>query len=187
MAAGPGGPAPFASMPSPLDRVRDVLGVGVDEIPGATVSTEIPIPDRVINRFIARALQQRPNAPVSAVRIETSDGDRFVAHVSIRKLPMIPEISVAAEVERQPQLPESPVLWLRWSLPHLGPIARIAAPIVSNLKGLPPGIRIDGERAAIDVAELLRARGLGDVVALVTRLEVGTMAGRVVVRLELRT
>jgi hypothetical protein len=171
---------------SPLDRVRDLIGVDLKDIPGATVAGEIPLPDEVLNRFIEQALARR-DAPVTAVRIETGDGDRFLAHVSIRGPRLVPQIKVLAQIDRQPQLPQSAVLWLRWSLPGMGPLAMFATPFLSNLKALPPGIRIDGDRIAVDIAELLRARGLEQLLTLVSRLQLGTRAGQAIVRFELRT
>jgi hypothetical protein len=177
---------PLTTMSPPLVRVRDVLGVRLDEIPGASIAGDIPIPDEVINRFIAQALA-RAQAPVTRVRIETGDADRLLAYVTIRGPRLIPELKVLAEIERQPELPQSPVLGLRWSLPGMGPLAMIAAPFLSNLKNLPPGIRIEGERALIDLGELLRSRGMADLLPLVARLNVGTRSGRLVVRFEVRT
>jgi hypothetical protein len=170
----------------PFDRVRDLLGVDLNEIPGATVSGEIPLTDDVINRFIAQALARR-QAPVTAVRIETGDGDRFLAHVSVRGPKIVPQLKMVVHIERQPQLPESPVLWLRWTMPGMGPLAMFASPFLANLKGLPPGIRIDGERIAVDLAELLRARGLEQWLTLVRRLQLATRAGQAIVRFEVRT
>lgn len=166
--------------------MREVLGIGVEDLPGATVAGDIPIPQSLLNRFIAQALA-RSQAPVSTVRLELLDGDRFLAHVTIRGLRLIPEVTVAAEVERQPDLPQSPVLTLRWSLPHLGAIARIASPFVSGLKGLPPGVRMEGERATVNVAELLASRGLADIVPLLARVEVHTRSGAALLRFEVRT
>jgi len=166
--------------------MRDVLGISINDLPGAMVAGEIPIPDPMINRFITQALS-RSNVPVTAVRIETSDGDRFLAHVTIRGPRLIPEIKVLGEFEQQPDLPRSPVLTVRWSLPGMGPLAMIAAPFLSNLKGLPPGVRIDGERATVNVAEVLQSRGMADLLPLLARLQVGTRAGRAVVTFEVRT
>jgi hypothetical protein len=63
----------------------------------------------------------------------------------------------------------------------------MAAPFVSQLTSLPPGVRIEGERVLVDVAEMLRARGLGETVRYVRRLDVGTRVGQILVRFELRT
>jgi len=173
-------------MPTTLDRIRELLGVGLDEITGGTLSLDLPIPDGVINRLVTSAIE-RSQGPVRSVRIESGEDDRFLAHVTVRGPRLIPELKVLAVIERQPELPQSPVLMLRWSLPGMGPLAMIAAPFLSNLKDLPPGIRIDGEHAFVNVAELLRARNLGDLVPLISRLELGTKTGRAIVRLELRT
>jgi hypothetical protein len=100
---------------------------------------------------------------------------------------LIPELRVLVEIERQPELPQSPVLVLRWSLPGMGPLAMIAAPFLSNLNKLPPGIRIDGEHALVDLADLLRSRGLADLLPLIAQLRVGTQPGRLLVRFEVRT
>jgi hypothetical protein len=62
----------------------------------------------------------------------------------------------------------------------------MAAPFLSNLKNLPPGVRIEGERALVDVAEMLRVRRLGEALRYVRRLEIGTRIGQVIVRFELR-
>jgi len=176
----------LTAMPSPLDRVRDLLGVGLDEIPGARVAGEIPIPDPVINRLVAQALE-RSQAPVTRVHVETGDADRLLAYVTIRGSRLIPEIKVLIEIDRQPDLPQSPVLVLRWSLPGMGPLAMIAAPFVSNLKNLPAGIRLDGERAIVDLADMLRSRGMADLLSLLGRLNVNTQAGRLLLRFEVRT
>jgi hypothetical protein len=172
-------------MPSPLERLRELLGVGLNEVPGAIVTAEVPVPDAVINRFITEALA-RSQTPVAAVRIETGDDDRFTAHVTVRGPRLIPELKLLAEIEQQPT-PQSPMLVLRWALRGMGPLAMMAAPFLANLKGLPPGVRIDGERVIVNVAEVLRSRGLGELLPLITRLELGTRAGRAIVRLELRT
>jgi hypothetical protein len=173
-------------MSSPLDRLRTVVGFGLEEIPGATLQTEIPVPDAVLNRLIAQALAGRESV-VSAVEIETGEGDRFAAHVIVRGPRLIPQLKVHAEIERQPEFPGLPVLVIRWSLPNLGPLAMMAAPFLANLKGLPRGIAIDGERAFINVAELLETRGLGDLLPLLRRLELHTTPEHAVLRLEMRT
>jgi hypothetical protein len=170
---------------SPFDRVRELLGIDLKDVPGATLTGEIPLHDDVIDRLVAQALA-RQESLVSAVRIESADGDRFVARVTVRA-PLVPELNVLLQIERQPVLPESPVLWLHWSLPGLGPLAAFASPFLAKLKQLPPGIRIAGDQIAVDIAELLRARGFEAWLALVTRLELHTRAGQSIVRFELRT
>jgi hypothetical protein len=173
-------------MPSPLlDRVYQLLGPDLQEIGGTVVAGEIPISDAVINRVVGEALAGR-NLPVTAVRIEAEDDGRLMANVSIRGPRLIPQIRIAAAIDRQPEMPQSPVLGLRWSLPGMGPLAMFASPFLSQLKSLPPGIRIEGDRILIDIAQVLRQQGLADVLRYVTGLQIGTRRGRVIVRFELR-
>ena len=172
-------------MPSSLDRLRDLLGVGLEELPGSSLVAEIPIPEVVINRLIAQALA-RHEGRLSALHIETGDDNRFVAHVTVRGSRLIPVLKVFGEIDRQPQFPRSPVIVVRWSLRNMGPLAAMAAPFLSNLKGLPPWISIEGDRAFINLADLLRARGQGDLVPLIARGEITPRLGHAVVRLECR-
>jgi hypothetical protein len=78
------------------------------------------------------------------------------------------------------------VIVVRWALRNMGPLAAMAAPFLTNLKGLPPWISIEGDHAFVNLAELLRARGLGDLVPLIARGELTTRLGKAIVRLELR-
>jgi hypothetical protein len=170
----------------PFARLYQILGPNLRDISGSTVTGEVPIADSLINRFIADALAAR-QAPVTAVQLESRDEGRLLAHVTLRGPKFIPPVTVAIHVEEQAQFPDAPVVVLRWSLPKLGLLGNMAAPFISQLTSLPPGIRIDGERVLVDVAEMLRARGLGETVRYIRRLDIGTRSGQVVVRFELRT
>jgi hypothetical protein len=57
----------------------------------------------------------------------------------------------------------------------------LAAPALSYFKAMPPGIRMDGDRLAVDVRELLRLRGFGDLFPFIRRLEVHTRPGGLIV------
>jgi len=174
-------------MPStdPFARLYEILGPNFRDVSGSTVTGEVPVADSLINRFIADALAAR-QAPVTAVKLESLDDRRLIAHVTLRGPSFLPPVAVAISIEEQPQFPASPVLGLRWSLPKLGFLGNMAAPFLSNLK-TPPGVRIEGERAFVDVAEMLRAQGFGEAVRYVHRMEIGTRVGQIVVRFELRT
>jgi hypothetical protein len=168
----------------PFARLYQILGPNLRDISGSTVTGEVPIADSLINRFIADALAVR-QAPVTAVQLESRDEGRLLAHVTLRGPKFIPPVTVAIYVEEQAQFPDTPVVVLRWSLPKLGFLGNMAAPFISQLKSLPPGVRIEGERVLVDVAEMLRARGLGETVRYIRRLDIGARIGQVVVRFEL--
>ena len=75
---------------------------------------------------------------------------------------------------------------MRWTLRGLGPLALLAAPVMAYLKKLPAGVRMDGDRLWVNVEEILRQRGLGEIVPLLTGIRVTTRERRFVVAFELR-
>ena len=164
------------------DTIRERLGVDIGTFAGANVSGEIPLPDDFINRLIAQRLSGHPQ--VQAVRVESHDGDALVVHV-VPRARLLPAMRIVAQIESQPEFPQNPILLLRWSMPAAGALAMFAAPIVSYFKAMPPGIRMDADRIAIDVRELLRGRGFEDVIGFIRRLAVHTRQGAVMARFEL--
>jgi hypothetical protein len=90
-----------------------------------------------------------------------------------------------ARIEDQPE-PQRPVLGVRWSMPGLGPLGLLAGAALSWLKALPRGLRAEDDRILVDVAELLRAQGLGDLLPVVSKVQVHTRRGAFVLKCELR-
>jgi len=168
----------------PFARLHELLGPDLRDISGSTITGEIPIAHTLINRLIADALAGR-QAPVTAVDLEPRDEGRLLAHLSLRGPRFIPPVTVAIHIEEQPHFPDSPILGLRWSLPKLGFLGNLAAPFLSQLKSLPPGVGLEGERVFVDVAEMLRSHGLGEAVRYLRRLEVATRVGQVIVNFTL--
>jgi hypothetical protein len=166
------------------DELRAATGIDLSELDGATASGEIPLTDDLLNRLIAGRLSVR-EGPIESVHLEARPRDAFAVRVRPRS-GWLPALTIEARITRQPILPESPVLVMHWSVAGLGPLARLAGPALALLDALPPGIRIEGDRAEVDLAELLRAQGHDDVLPLVRHIEVTTDAGRVVVRFAVR-
>jgi hypothetical protein len=54
------------------------------------------------------------------------------------------------------------------------------------LKRLPHGLRADDDRILVDLAEVLRAQGLGDLLPYIAKAAVHTRRGAFVLQLELR-
>jgi hypothetical protein len=161
-----------------IDHLRTLLGMQFEQLAGAHVSGELPLSDTVVNRAVAERLGS--SAHVQAVHVHARDGDAVDVHLTLRGVPMISSVPVSLRIARQPLLPTSPVLEMEWSLAGLGALARIAGPFVTRMAKLPPGVRIDRDRIAIDLEEVLQAQGLADVLRLITRLEVHTRDGRIV-------
>jgi hypothetical protein len=166
------------------DQLRETTGIDLSELAGAHASGEIPLPDGLLNRIIAERLAAR-QTPIEAVHLESRPENAFLVRVRPRS-GWLPALTLEAAITGQPALPESAVLTLHWSVTGLGFLARLAGPALALVDALPPGIRVEGDRAEIDLSELLRAQGHDDVLPLVRHLEVLTEPGRVVVRFAVR-
>jgi hypothetical protein len=149
------------------------------------VAGELPVTDAVINRVLGDSFAGSAG-PVTGVRVHAADGDTLHVALSLQGVPMISRVPVTLTIDQQPVLPHSPVLGLTWSLAGLGALARIAAPFVTRVKRLPPGVRIDGDRVLVNVADLLRAQGLDEALRHMTLLQVHTRDGQVRLHFELR-
>ena len=165
------------------ERLRALLGVELEELAGATVSGELPVRADVVNRLIAAKLAGG-TGPLIAVRVQPVADNLIDVGVTPR-LRLLPFFRVEARIVQQPALPERPLLLLRWTVPGAGMLVRLAAPFISNLESLPPGVRIDGELAAIDLRQLLAAHGAGELLQYVKALRIETRPGAFVVKFEL--
>ena len=169
--------------PSPLDPLRQVFGERLEALAGSVVAGEVPITAQIVNRLIASALA-KSDAPITGAEVVVLEHDAFTVHVKPRA--PLPTVRVDVVIDRQPELPAQPMVGMRWALRGLGPLAMLATPFLSSLKRLPAGVRLDGDRIWVNVEELLRQRGLGDIVPLLTRARVTTSEQRFMIAFELR-
>jgi hypothetical protein len=161
--------------------VRQRTGVDLRELAGSTLAGEIPLSDALVNRMLAERLAQ--HAQVAAVRVQAQQNDTVAIQV-VPRARLMPALNITARIERQPEFPQQPMLLVRWAMPAAGPLALFAAPVLAYFKAMPQGIRMDGDRIAVDLRELLHSRGLDDVLALIRKLEIHTRPGGFLVRFE---
>jgi hypothetical protein len=164
------------------DLFRERVGVDIREIAGAQVAGELPVGDTLVNRLIAERLAQHPQ--IASVRVQPQDNDTVGIQV-VPRARLMPTLKLIARVERQPEFPDNPTLLLRWSMPAAGPLAMLAAPVLSMFKKMPAGITMDGDRIAVDLRALARSRGFDDALGYVRRLAIHTRPGGFVARFEL--
>jgi hypothetical protein len=161
-------------MASVAERVGALLGVNVDELAGTRVSGELLIPTAVVNRLIAARLAQAAT-PIAAIHVEPRQDNVVEADVTPSSR-LSPRVRVQAMIEQQPAFPDSQRLVLRWRIPAVGLLARLAAPVIANLKSLPPGVRIDADFVVIDLRDILASQGHADLIAFVLALRIETRA-----------
>ena len=167
------------------DKLRQLAGIELQEVRGSAFGGEIPLTAALVNRLLARQLARR-GGPIAGVVLEPHEGQRFTANLELRGQPFLKDARVEVQIEKQPELPDHPMFLLKWSMPGLGPLARMAAPFVSQFKQLPPGIRIDSDHVLIDLRALLDSLGYGELLAHLTGLHVQTKEGAFVVRFDVR-
>jgi hypothetical protein len=145
---------------------------------GSEVYAAIKLSAELLNETIAaltpatsavRQLTVRPRAANAIdVRVEVSH-------------PFVPAINVTVVIDRQPQLPDDPVLVLR--LTGGAGMLRVIAPAIAKFTVLPPGVRLEGDRLLVDLRAQLQQLGQEALLACAQQLEVATVEGTVVVLL----
>lgn len=151
------------------------------ELHGARVTATIPIAERLINELIAVALPR--SAPVRDVLVHPLPGNRIAVRARLSRADFLPPITLTAEIERQPELPDAPLVLRVLSLPGL---LSIAAAATSFLATLPPGVRMDNQRVLVDLPLLLERHGFGEWVRYLEMVRITTEEGRLIADVALR-
>ena len=167
------------------DKLRQLAGLELHEVRGSAFGGEIPLTAALVNRLLAQRLA-RWSGPIAGIVLEPHEGQRVTANLELRGQPFLRDARVEVQIEKQPELPDHPMFLLRWSMPGLGPLARMAAPFVSQIKQLPPGVRIDSDHVLIDLRALLDSLGYGELLPHLTGLHVQTREGAFVVRFDVK-
>jgi len=167
-----------------LDLIALQQRSGFADLAGSEGQGSIRITDRLLNQFIATAMQG--TQALREVQVRTLGGDRLQARVVLAKPSFLPPFTIGIAIERQPELPAAPVLVAK--LHGAGGLMRLAGAATTFLNVLPPGTRMEGDRVFVDIAALLQQRGFGFVLQHADELRVHTEEGalRVAFRARLR-
>jgi hypothetical protein len=157
-----------------LALLREQQSTHFADLAGAHASFTIPVSERLLNRIIAERLPR--TAPISELQLRAEEANHVTVSVKLAKFAFLPAVRVRFAIERQPDLPASPVLVLR-----IEGKAALAGPALRFLEVLPPGVRLENDRLSVDLATLLAQYGAADALSYLTALEVTTAAGRIIV------
>jgi hypothetical protein len=149
---------------------------GFADLEGAHASITVPVSDRLVNELIAEWTP--PSAPVRDVRVRSHADNRIAVQLRVGGASFLPPLSFTLQIDRQPELPSSPVLVLKLTT---GGLLAMAGPALRFLDALPPGIRVDHDRIHIDLGQLLERQGLGAAMRALEHLEITTAEGALVV------
>jgi hypothetical protein len=158
-----------------MTLLREQQAANFADVAGANGFVILPISDRLLSRLIAERLP--PSAPVSDLELSADAGNELAVRVRLTRAAFLPPITVRFVIERQPRLPESPVIELRMMSEGLAALAGTALKFVDVL---PPGVRLEGDKVSIDLAALAAQYGVAEVLPYLTDLEITTTVGRVV-------
>jgi len=151
---------------------------GFSDIAGAHASVVLPVSDRLVSRLVAE--RASPDWPVSVVEVRAEAADRFVVSLRLKGPTFLPLLRVRFEIERQPELPSSPVLVLR-IVPDA--LTAVATPFLRFLKRLPEGVGFDGSRLTLHLWTILSGSGIPDEVRQrLTSLAIHAEEGRFVLQ-----
>ena len=146
------------------------------DVKGARVSASIPVSERLLNEIVGASVP--PSAPVRDVSVHPQAGNRLSVRARLRRSDLLPPFTLKLAIERQPELPNSPLVLRVLTLPGL---LSLAGSALSLNTMFPPGVKLDNDRVLIDVKVLLERQGFGDVIAYLETLRISTEEGRLVV------
>jgi hypothetical protein len=160
-----------------LDRLR---ASGFAEVKGARASLSIPVSEAMLNELITAALPA--GGPLRDLHVRPQAGNRLAVRARASRLDFLPPMTISLQIEGQPLLPDTPLVVRILSMPGL---LSVAGSMLSP-NSLPPGIRMERERVLVDVRQLLEAKGFGEIVPLIERLQVSSEEGRLLIDVDIQ-
>jgi hypothetical protein len=155
------------------DQKRD----GFPDLAGSEGQGTIRLSERLLNTIVTEQL--RGSASIRELRLSPRAGNRIGVRVVLAKPSFLPPLSLEVVIDKQPSLPDDPVLGL--TLSGMGGMLRFAGPTAAFLNVLPPGVRMAGERVFVDLRAVLAPHGLTSVLDYIREVAVGSEDGRIVV------
>jgi len=135
------------------------------------------VSDRLLNEILAEGVTLP--SQIRELQVQSRAGNRIGIRVKVGGA-FFPAINVTLAIERQPELPASPVLVLKL---EMGGLLGMAGPALRFLDSLPPGIHLDHDRIHVDHAKLAEQRGLEAWLAYFDVLRVDTAEGSIILTL----
>jgi hypothetical protein len=155
-----------------LERiVTEQRRVHFSGLSGSELGGTIRISDRLLNECISAALPS--NGPIRALTVRSREGNWLDAKVTLAKPSFLPPLSAELVIDRQPTLPNDPVLALRLA-GNAGSLMKLLNSPLRRAVSLPPGIRIDGDRLLVDLRAVLQDRGQASLLDYVQQMCVTT-------------
>ncbi len=171
-------------MPETLDALAQTqailaeqIAAGLPGLAGSEATTVVRLTDQLLNRIIAATLPDGGN--LRTLTVQARAGNILDATIVLAKPAFLPALTPRLTIERQPTLPDDPVLALRIS-GGAASLLKLAGPFLGSSLALPPGMRLEQDLLLIDLRALLDAHGQGSWLRFVHELVVTTQDSVVV-------
>jgi len=145
-------------------------------VAGTSASVRIPIADHWLSQVIAARIP--PSVPIKQFALSAGDGNQFTVRIRLARPAFLPALPVRVLIRRQPSLPDSPVLLLQLVS---GSLAALSGALLGILGALPAGIHLRDDTLTVDLRILAQRYRMEAVLDSLTRLEITTEQGRVIV------
>ena len=155
---------------------------GFADLAGSGGQGVVRVSERLLNAAIAEQLRGSP--AIRELHVTPRAGDRLGVRVLAAKPSFLPPITLEVIIDKQPSLPDDPVLGL--TLSGMGGLLRFAGPLAGFFTSLPPGVRLEGERVFVDLRAALAAHGRAHALDHMRQLLVTSEEGRLVVTFAVR-
>jgi hypothetical protein len=129
--------------------LRRQLADGFSDLRGAEAAVTIPVTEKLLNEILAESLPH--SAAIRDLHVTPLAGDRFTVRARLGSSALLPPFKLTLAIDRQPDLPASPVLILRLVATGLMALAR---PVLRLLNAMPEGIRVKDDRIHVDLRAL---------------------------------
>ncbi len=150
---------------------------GFADLAGSEGQAVFRVSERLLNSIISEQIQG--SASIRELHVSPHAGNRLGVRVVVAKPSFLPAITLEVRIDKQPSLPDDPVLGL--TLSGMGGLLRFAGPAAAFFKSLPPGVRMEGDRVFVDLRAALAPHGLTSVLNYLKDVAVGSEEGRLVV------
>lgn len=147
------------------------------DLAGSDGHAAIRVSERLLNTILADEIQG--SGTIREIQVSPEAGNQLRVRLVVVKPSFLPPITFNVIIDKQPSLPDDPILGL--TLSGVGGLLRFAGPAAGFFKVLPPGVRMEGERVFVDLRAALAPRGLSEVFNYLRDVAIGTEEGRLVV------
>jgi len=163
-----------------MDKIlQRIIQDNFSDIKGTTIEASVPVPQSLVNEFIAEALKENKN--ITAIRASIHAQNRVSLDVKTTLLPWLLNLKLKLDTSIDFASYSSPKIraWMENN--------RLLGSLGSLFNALPEGVKLYGDQVVIDLGVFLRTSEQKRILELVKSVGINTEVGKVIldVRVEI--